>query len=513
MRAALALLMFWLAGPALAQTVVTSAAPESVSVTVYRDPGRGEGGIDADRPSGFALVTEKRRITLPQGDAVIRFEGVMDGMIAVSAVVTGLPGGVIQKNRDAKLLSPAALLDGTLGNRVHLRRINRVTGQVREQDAVIRSGADNAVVLQTAEGFEGLRCSGLPEGLSYDAIPSGLSARPTLSVTTSSAQAITADVTLTYLATGFDWAANYVARVAPDGRTLDLFAWLTVANGNSIGLPDAQLLAVAGRLNRESDYDAIGGQPDSPYLSLRCWPLPRYDMLADDGYPPPAPPPPPPPAPMMMRAEAMEDVVVTGSFIARQEDLGDLKLYRVPMQVDVNANGQKQVALLQRAAVSFTLVYAADISATDDDEAPRPLKRMIHMQNETKAGLGLPLPSGGVAVFAPTGSGESLLLADSRLRDHAIGEIVKVEAGESRQHMLTIGMAPESTDDRPVRQLTLSNANALPAQVEIRIRTDEDDTLTAKGARLSRKDGTWLWIVTVPANGTARLRYTISSDR
>ncbi len=513
MRAALALLMLWLAGPALAQTVVTSTSPESVSVTVYRDPGRGEGGIDADRPSGFALVTEKRRIALPQGDAVIRFEGVMDGMIAVSAVVTGLPGGVIQKNRDAKLLSPAALLDGTLGNRVHLRRTNRVTGEVRELDAIIRSGADNAVVLQTAEGFEGLRCSGLPEGLSYDAIPSGLSARPKLSVTTASAQGVTADVTLTYLATGFDWAANYVVRVAPDGRTLDLFAWLTVANGNSIGLPDAQLLAVAGRLNRESDYEAINGQSETPYLSLRCWPLPRYDMFADDGYPPPPPPPPPSPAPMMMRAEAMEDIVVSASRIARQEDLGDLKLYRVPMQVDVNANGQKQVALLQRAAVPFTLVYAADIVATDDDETPRPLKRMIRMQNETKAGLGLPLPSGGVAVFAPTGSGESLLLADSRLRDHAIGETVKVEAGESRQHMLTIGMAPESTDDRPVRQLTLSNANARPAQVEIRIRTDEDDTLTTKGARLSRKDGAWLWTVNVPANGTARLRYTISSDR
>lgn len=514
MRAALALLMFWLAGPALAQTVVTSAAPESVSVTVYRDPGRGEGGIDADRPTGFALVTEKRRITLPQGDAVIRFEGVMDGMIAVSAVVTGLPGGVIQKNRDAKLLSPAALLDGTLGNRVHLRRTNRVTGEVREVDAVIRSGADNAVVLQTAEGFEGLRCSGLPEGLSYDAIPSGLSARPTLSVTTSGAQAITADLTLTYLATGFDWAANYVARVAPDGRTLDLFAWLTVANGNSIGLPDAQLLAVAGRLNRESDYDAIGGQPDSPYLSLRCWSLPRYDMSADDGYPPPPPPPPPSPAPMMMRAEAMEDVVVTASRVARQEDLGDLKLYRVPMQVDVNANGQKQVALLQRAAVPFTLFYAADIVATDDDETPRPLKRMIRMQNETKAGLGLPLPSGGVAIFAPAGaSNESLLLADSRLRDHAIGETVKLDAGTSNQHRLTVGMAPESTDDRPVRQLTLSNANNRPAQIEVHIRAEDGDTLTAKGAKLSRKDGAWFWAVTVPANGTARLRYTIASDR
>src|SRR3546814_9412789 len=127
---------------------------------------------------------------------------------------------------NAALLSPAALLDGTLGNRVNIRRTHPATGKVTEEEAIIRSGPDNAVVLQTADGFEGLRCSGLPETLVYDSIPAGLSAKPTLSVTTRSPEATTADVTLTYLATGFDWAAYYVARVNDDGKTLDLFGWL-----------------------------------------------------------------------------------------------------------------------------------------------------------------------------------------------------------------------------------------------------------------------------------------------
>src|SRR3546814_1994449 len=75
-------------------------------------------------------------------------------MIAVSAVVTGLPGGVVQKNRNAALLSPAALLDGTLGNRVNIRRTHPATGKVTEEEAIIRSGPDNAVVLQTAKSEE-----------------------------------------------------------------------------------------------------------------------------------------------------------------------------------------------------------------------------------------------------------------------------------------------------------------------------------------------------------------------
>src|SRR3546814_2886178 len=89
------------------------------------DLSRGEGNINLDWLNGFALITEHRRIAVPAGESIIRFEGVANGMIAVSAVVTGLPGGVVQKNRNAALLSPAALLDGTLGNRVNIRRTDR----------------------------------------------------------------------------------------------------------------------------------------------------------------------------------------------------------------------------------------------------------------------------------------------------------------------------------------------------------------------------------------------------
>ena len=88
-RLFLALLM--LAGPAGAQTVVTSAAPDAASVTIYCDPGRGDDAIDRDDPGGFALVSERRRVRLPAGPAVLRFEGVAGGILPASAVVTGLP--------------------------------------------------------------------------------------------------------------------------------------------------------------------------------------------------------------------------------------------------------------------------------------------------------------------------------------------------------------------------------------------------------------------------------------
>jgi hypothetical protein len=182
---------------AAAQAPVVSAAPDRVAVTLYRDPGRTpETAPDLEWLEGYALISETRRIVLPAGETEIRFEGVAGGIVPQSAIITGLPDGIVERNRDAWLLSSASLLDRSLGRRVHLRRTARATGAVTEQDAIIRSGAGGAVVLQTREGFEALRCTGQNETLLYDEVPAGLSARPTLSVRARSNAPVTATVTL-----------------------------------------------------------------------------------------------------------------------------------------------------------------------------------------------------------------------------------------------------------------------------------------------------------------------------
>jgi hypothetical protein len=48
----------------------------------------------------------------------------------------------------------------------------------------VRSSAAGGVVLETPDGIEALRCTGVPETIVYDGVPDGLSAKPTLSVRT-----------------------------------------------------------------------------------------------------------------------------------------------------------------------------------------------------------------------------------------------------------------------------------------------------------------------------------------
>ncbi|MFC3578535.1 DUF4139 domain-containing protein [Sphingomonas hylomeconis] len=526
MRGLLAFALLLVATPAAAQTMVKSERIDAISVTLYRDPYRGQGAIPPRGwPGGYALITETRTISVPQGPAVIRLEGVSEGMMPETAIITGLPQGVGEKNRDARLISPAALIDAYLKRRVWIRRTNRATGKVAEGEAIIQSGPQGGVVLTTADGVEALGCSGLPEGLKYAGIPGDLAAKPTLSVTTDSARAATVTVQLSYLAQGFDWSANYVARVAPDGATLDLFAWLTVANGGSQGFAQASTQAVAGAPNKEANARLPRGP--APRLVLRCWPMdgtsthPRweiekspwpeireesesYDIVVTGSRvqasmmmaPPPPPPPAPPPPPMM----------------AQQEELGDLKLYRIPERVTVAALSRKQVAMIDRQQVKFERVYLGERLTpfnygTAAQRDSRPAALILRLRNKKEDGLGLPLPAGGVAVFERA-RGADLLVGESRLADRAVDEEVELGAGQSGDVRYTVTVLPLSGKKRSYR-VRVTNARDSAATFEIGL----PDKPAKTSAALVERKGVPTWRSIVPANGAAVLDFTLQPDK
>ena len=484
------------AGSVQAQSVATSPRPDRVAVSIYRDPHRGaERAMNLEWLNGFALVTETRTIEIPAGEAEIRFEGVAGGIIPQSAIVTGLPEGVREKNQDAFLLSPGSLADRSLGRRVHLRRTSPATGQVREHEAVIRSGAGGALVLQTEDGFEALRCAGLPETVVYDGVPQGLSARPTLSVRTVSSRAARATVTLSYLATGFDWQANYVATLSPDGDRAQLFAWVTLANGDETSFVDAQTQAIAGRLNYRTGRTP---PPQREALSLRCWPqgttsdIPleqeeivvtglRVTAFAVSALPAPPPPPPPPPS----LAPAME---------AQQEDVGDLKLYRIPEAVTVSANSQKQVAFLQRPNVEVELVYR--LGGLPDRDTFMAPQRLLVTRNRPEEGLGVPLPAGRLVLFG-SGAARPILLGEGSLPDRAVGEEVEVPLGRATGVLVRMTVA-ENSDTI----LTATNDRSVPVRLEVQLPWQD----AAATSPLDRRNGRQLWNVTVPANGSASVQ-------
>ncbi|MFC4292944.1 DUF4139 domain-containing protein [Sphingorhabdus arenilitoris] len=511
-------------GPAL----VTSDGPASVIMTVYRDPYRGEQVINSNWPGGYALITETRTIQIPAGESVIRFEGVSEGMYPESAIVTGLPEGVKEKNRDARLLSPAGLIDAYLKREVELTRTNKATGISRKQNAMITAGPGGGVILETGEGFEALRCTGLPEKLNFARVPKDLAAKPTLSVITQSSKAVNATVTLSYMAAGFDWQANYVLNagdIAADHKLdMNVFAWLTVANGGNQSFDQASLQVVAGKLNKERNA-ALPAGPD-PFLRLQCWPMQRTDQVPfrqpygtftnpsfveyEDaaaesiivtasrmkGAPmemamAPAPPP-PPPAP---------------AIVAQQEELGDLKLYRVPEPMDVKAKGQKQVAMIVQPEAEFKLIYRVKRETLYGGNNYIPVLPTLISKNDEEKGLGVPLPSGQGMVFENAMSAY-LLAGEVKVADRAVGDKIEWVMPASNQvkllHLIT-------ANDANGYDISLKLTNANPFDIEAEIELPEGIGRLPDNVR--RVDGKNIWFVTLPGNDEMNLAYRISFKR
>nr|WP_255631043.1 hypothetical protein [Novosphingobium sp. FKTRR1] len=460
--------------------------------------------MDRNFLQGYALVTETRELDLPAGTATVRFEGVAAGMLPESALVTGLPDGVREKNLDADLLSPRSLFARGFGRPVILRRSQPRTGKVTEEPAVIRSGPDGAAIVQTREGFQAVNCSGLKESLVYQGVPPGLSARPTLSIETQSSAARRVSVRLSYLAWGFDWQANYVARMARDGTHADLTAWVTLASSDSTGFADAETAVVAGKPNRDGNaWDELAGSPAK--LKLKCF----YREV-----PPPAVAPPPP-------LESMEIIVTARAVpiamavpppppapvMAVREDLGDLKLYRVPVPTTVAANAQKQVALLRKPAVKVQVMAKADLYRW---QTYAPVTRVLRTRNRKEDGLGLPLPAGPVLALEEH-HGALLPVGEGALPDRAEGEDIDIELGTAPGLTLRHQQQGKPGAQTAFRA-TLSNARAVPVRFEGRLALNQNEAVARSSTPLGRKNGMPLWSLTVPANGTVRLDYTITRN-
>lgn len=487
--------------PALAQPV-TSPRPDSVAVTIYRAPDADpDDELNPNWLQGYALITERRTITVPRGRGTIRFESVAGRILPESAIVTGLPDGVREKNLEADLLSPRSLYDRSLGRPVTIRRT--VDNKTVEETGIIRSGAGGAAILQTRNGFVALNCGPEDESIVYDGVPAGLAAKPTLSIETDSPVERTVTVTLSYLAWGFEWKADYVATMRPDGKTADLFAWVTLANGDVTSFDDAETAVVAGKVNREDDESSA---PDGDTeLEMRCFAHGGGDALNDLPQLAPAP------APMAGYSDGEEIIVTAHRRVApvqvQQEDLGDLKLYRVPHRTTVASNGMKQVALLDRESVPVDVIYKVEIENDDEDG----VYLYVRAQNRKDKGLGLPLPAGKVAVFEPLGESRALI-GEGSITDKAVGEEVEIRIAESSQVNVMVDEI-ESSQDWTSHLLTVTNVNPFPVRFEAELTTYDGWTRARTSARLKRKNGKDIWAVEVPANGKVELRYRLTEAR
>jgi hypothetical protein len=508
------------AAPLANAATIASPGPETVAITLYRD---GDGPFQAMPPwqreqafeKGLILVVETRVVDLPAGRHVIRFNGVAEGLIPQSAAVEGLPGKAVERNYDYALLSPGTLVERSLGQPIQVVRTNRKTGRQQTVDATLLQGPDGLMV-RTADGVEALGCSGGPERLVLGAVPDGLTDKPSLSTVVDIPRPTRARLTVSYLALGVNWQADYVARIHPDGQHLDLTGWLTLVNSGGGAFVDARTQAVAGKLARQH-VKVNRGRPQS--IVRACWPMDtthhgRAIAEAYAGAPPPAPPPLPIP-PVMARAD-IQEVMVTGqrAKLAEQSNLGDYKLYTLPEPVTLNARQTKQVAFLDQKNVAFQRLYVVEINAWDslNDSFSAP-QVTLRLENKSANGLGKPLPSGALSAME-TVDGRPTFAGEQAVRDVAVGEPLDLVIGQAMDVLVRPRLVAEQKLSqgrvRRAYEVDLSNAKAVPITIELRQNPNLPRfKLVAEPRKHDIQQGQIAWRVPLGAGQTGAFRYTI----
>src|SRR5262245_60969023 len=219
---------------AYAETPVGADKQTGVAVTIYNND--------------LALVRDSRNVALTQGENDLAFIEVSAGIRPETALLTGRGTqlDIVEQNFDFDLLTPQKLLEKSVGQTIRVVRTNPETGADTAEDATVLSVAEGQVVLKIGDRIEVTP----PGRLVYSTVPANLRERPTLVVKLDSKQAGDAKVDLSYLTHGLSWAADYVAELSPDEKTINLNGWVTLTNQSGIAYKDAKLQLVAGEVNQ-----------------------------------------------------------------------------------------------------------------------------------------------------------------------------------------------------------------------------------------------------------------------
>lgn len=228
----------------------------ALSVTIYQN--------------GLAAIRDTRRVTLPAGPSRLAFADLVPTLRPKSATLLDPGRGitVLERNYEFNLLSPASLVDASLGMPVRIKGEEgkadeigtlaslplvqpRLRADAKPLDRLLRRPSafiqqpDPKVVVATAEGLT----SSATEAIAFTRMPVQLRTSPTLLQELATEAPGPRNLTLLYTATDLAWTAHYVATLDRDGKHLDLAVFATVQNQSGQALPDATLQLLAGEPN------------------------------------------------------------------------------------------------------------------------------------------------------------------------------------------------------------------------------------------------------------------------
>lgn len=446
------------------EVTVTTDQRSHLSLTLYGD--------------GSALVWDTRSASLASGSNRLAFEGVSKQMLASSAMIRADGLRLEDIVYDFALLTPDALLRHSLGKTVGVLRVHPTTGEETVENVTLLSVAA-APVVQYPDRIEAVD----PQRLVFFDLPADLRAHPALLATVDSPKSGRRDVTLGYLTSGLGWSADYVALWNEAQAKITLTGRATLSNTSGADFPGADVVLVAGTVNRE--------QP----------PVATPEMMRGRVAA----------APMMADAKAMP----------APEQFAALHLYTVPGQVDLADRQTRQATLLTTPSIPVKPEFVSEsgVATYRQGGEPRPTHPELRLKFDNAGSTkqqAAPLPAGLVRIYADSADGTPRLLGEDRIDHTPAGAPVSLIPGEAfdltvrrRQTEFVRAGLPENVSES-AWSIEVSNAGDKEATVRLVEIASGDWTILAESLAHEKETAERIvWTLPVPAKGSAQLTYRI----
>jgi len=371
------LFFVWAPGTAGAETS-TLKDQQSVALTIYN--------------SNVGVVKETRLINLPQGIQTLRFTDVPGRIdtatVNLKSLVEAGSLRVLEQNFEYDLVSQQKLLEKFVGQKVDLVWLNPDSKREETVEATLLS-TQGGNIFQIGDRVS----LGHPGRIVLSKIPEGLSLQPSLFWLLENRLGGPQRLEVTYLTSGINWKADYLAILNPADTQLDLSGFVTIENRSGAGYRNATLRLVAGDIQRvREDSDR---------------PAPRMAAAAREAAP---------------------------QF--KEESFFEYHLYTLDRGTTLRDNQTKQLLLFNAPQVSVSKLYLLQGQphyywSRYDLRGQKPrVGIFLEMVNRQESHLGMPLPKGTVRVYKADQDGTLQFAGEDRIDHTPRNEKFKVKIGE-----------------------------------------------------------------------------------
>ncbi|MCM1323874.1 MAG: DUF4139 domain-containing protein [Acetobacter sp.] len=345
----------------------------------------------------LALIKKAQKLNLKAGVNEVVFDEAAKQMRPESAFIYGEGIKVLEQNYDYAGINYITMLNANIGKEVKTVRQNPANGKNIFEKAILLAVDGMTPVLKFDYGVE----SNFNGRVVFDEVPFGLNSEPVLKAKVQTVAAGEKELNLAYLANGFSWQANYVAKVN-DGDTLSILGRVSLNNASGSNYNDVAVNLIAGDVN-----------------VVNTMMQPRMYKMAMKNT---------------MASGAMMDGAVAEATMEAPESLNGYYVYKIPQKTSLKDGQIKQVSFIEAPKVKYK--KRGEINSGLYFHTAKSYYKDVHptvvynFANNKDDGLGMPLPKGKVSFYDTDKSGAIQFVGENTIDNKAEGQKITVKLGK-----------------------------------------------------------------------------------